>query len=218
VDLVWLGAVLNWGMTWEERGRRLLRENAVRGFELLVEKNPRRPFATDDRYEATRAVSDQVLMEIRRDGHRRVQRSYLSELLDLANGTAQRISAICQLRYEDLRLASTTSAPHGAIRWPGETDKEGREWWAPISATVRTALDISCTFGSTCRSPTSPRPAAGGAPRRSFAATSSPTRALCFASFREVESCGSGRRKQCKTGPFLHRMLAHPHFQTVRAE
>ena len=141
VDLVWLRAVLNWGTTWDERGRRLLRENAVRGFDLPEEKNPRRPVATDDRYEATKGVSDQVLMEIRWEGRRRVQRSYLSELLDLANGTARRISAICKLRYEDLRLASTPNAPQGAIRWPGETDKEGREWWAPIGPTVRAALE-----------------------------------------------------------------------------
>jgi integrase len=80
-------------------------------------------------------------MEIRWDGHRRPQRSYLSELLDLANGTARRISAICRLRYEDLRLAATPACPHGAIRWPEDTDKEGKEWVAPVNATVRTALD-----------------------------------------------------------------------------
>jgi hypothetical protein len=44
-------------------------------------------------------------------------------------------------RYEDLRLAATPSAPHGAIRWPGSTDKEGKEWVALIDATVRAALD-----------------------------------------------------------------------------
>jgi len=141
VDLVWLRAVLNWGTSWEERGRRLLRENAVRGFELPAEKNPRRPVATDDRYEATRAVSDEVLMELRWGGQRRIERSYLSELLEIANGTARRISAICQLRDEDLRLIPTPSTPHGAIRWPGETDKEGREWGAPVTAGVRAALD-----------------------------------------------------------------------------
>lgn len=62
-------------------------------------------------------------MEIRWDGHRRVQRSYLSEILDIANGTARRITAVCRLRYEDLRLVNTASAPHGAIQWPGETAK-----------------------------------------------------------------------------------------------
>lgn len=141
-DCLWLKWVCNWGASWQDRqGRRLLRENPVRGFKAPSEKNVRRPVASDDRYEATRAVSDQVIMEIRWDGHRRTQRSYLSELLDLANGTGRRISAICALRYDDLRLTPTPGAPYGAIRWPGETDKEGREWSAPISAGVRAALE-----------------------------------------------------------------------------
>jgi hypothetical protein len=135
VDCAWLNTVLAWGTICEERdGRRLLRENPVRGLEVPTESNPRRPIATEDRYEATRAKSDQVLMEIRWDGRRRAQRSYPSELLDLANGTARRISATCRLCYEDLRLAATPSCPHGAIRWPEDTDKEGKEWVAPITA------------------------------------------------------------------------------------
>ncbi len=43
--------------------------------------------ATDDRYDATRAVSDDVMMDVRRDGHRMQTRSYLSELLEIVNGT-----------------------------------------------------------------------------------------------------------------------------------
>lgn len=142
IDLVFLRAVLNWATTWEEQpGRRLLRENPIRGFEAPAEKNPRRPVASDDRYEAVRAVSDEVTMRVRAGGEDAFPRSYLSELLDIAHGTGRRISAICQLRYENLRLARTSSAPHGAIRWPGSTDKEGREWIAPIDANVRAALD-----------------------------------------------------------------------------
>jgi integrase len=141
-DCLWLKWVCNWGATWQDRdGRRLLKENPVRGFKVPGEANIRRPLASDDRYEATRAKSDAILMEVRWGGHRRVQRSYLSEILDLANGTGRRISAICQLRYEDLCLTPTASAPHGAIRWPGETDKQAKEWVAPIDPTVRAALD-----------------------------------------------------------------------------
>lgn len=119
----------------------MLRENPVRGFTIPREENPRRPVASDDRYEATRAVSDQITMRIRAGGKQLVQRSYLSEILDIANGTARRISAICQLRYEDLQLTPTPSAPHGAIRWPGTTDKEGRAWAAPITPLVRAGLE-----------------------------------------------------------------------------
>jgi len=43
-------------------------------------------------------------MELRWVGKAHKQRSYLSELLDIAFGTGRRITAISALRYEDLRL------------------------------------------------------------------------------------------------------------------
>ena len=118
-----------------------MRENPVRGYEIPIEKNPRRPVATTDRYEAIRGVSDQVEMEILWHGKRTKQRSYLSELLDLAYATGRRISAICQLRYDDLRLEKTAEQPYGAIRWPGDTDKEGMEWTSPLNPIARAAID-----------------------------------------------------------------------------
>jgi integrase len=137
-DCQWLRLLLNWAIKWRgEDGRYLLRENAVRGFDLPGEENPRRPVASTDRYEAIRAVSDKVLTEVRWAGSKR-ERSYLSELLDLAQGTGRRISAICALRFEDLRL---DVKPYGAIRWPAATDKQGRETTAPISPLVRSAID-----------------------------------------------------------------------------
>ena len=33
------------------------------------------------------------------------------------------------------------ACPHGAIRWPDVTDKEGKEWVAPITQRVRAGLD-----------------------------------------------------------------------------
>jgi integrase len=90
-----------------------------------------------DRYEAIRKVTDQVTMETRW-GKVVEQRSYLSELLDITNGTGRRISAICKLRYEDLRL---DHGPYGAIRWPADTDKVGRETTVPIYQNVRKALE-----------------------------------------------------------------------------
>ena len=105
-------------------GHYLMRENPVRGYEIPTEKNPRRPVASQDRFEAIRKVSDDHQMELRWNGGREQQRSYLSELLDIVNGTGRRISAVCQLRYHDLRLAE---GPYGSIRWPADTDKQGRE-------------------------------------------------------------------------------------------
>ncbi len=49
-------------MGWQdEQGRLLMRENPLRGFKAASEKNPRRAVASTDRYEAVRAVADQVL-------------------------------------------------------------------------------------------------------------------------------------------------------------
>lgn len=110
----------------------------ARAARLPEEKNPRRPVATQDRYEAIRRVSDRVAMEVRVDGTRRPMRSYFAEILDLVNGTGRRISAVLALRYEDLRL---DAGPRGAIRWPADTDKMGKEWVTPISARVRAALE-----------------------------------------------------------------------------
>src|SRR5260370_33620789 len=95
----------------------------------VEEKNPRRPFASTERYEAIRRVSDQVLM-----GRHNARRSYLTGLLDIAAGSGRRISAICGLRYEDLGLGA---GPRGGIRWRRRTDNTGRETLRRINALVR---------------------------------------------------------------------------------
>ena len=138
-DLHWLGWVLNWASKWRTpQGHYLMRENPVRGYEVPTEKNPRRPVATEDRYQATRAKTDDVTMEVRGYGRSKTVRSYLSEILDIVSGTGRRLSAVLQLQYEDLQLQD---GPHGAIRWPAATDKTGRETLVPISPLVRAALD-----------------------------------------------------------------------------
>jgi len=138
-DLKWLRWVFNWAAKWRTpQGRYLMRENPVRGYEIPTEKNPLRPVATQDRFDTLRAVSDSHTMEVRWNGKRETQRSYLSELLDLAAGTGRRISAICQLRYENY-LA--TEGPYGSVRWPADTDKQGRETTVPVSPAVKQAIE-----------------------------------------------------------------------------
>lgn len=138
-DCDWLRWVFNWAVKWRTSLEfYLMKENPVRGFEAPTEKNPRRPVATEDRYEAIRKVSDRVTMEVRWNGKTREQRSYLSELLEIVNGTGRRISAVCSLRYRNLRLAE---GPYGAIHWPADTDKTGRESVVPIGPDVRAAID-----------------------------------------------------------------------------
>ena len=143
VDCTWLNAVFNWAVNWRtEAGTYLMNENPVRGFEVPREKNPGRQIITHDRYLEMRSVSDRVEMEVRWFGKRDTQRSYLSELLDIANGTGRRISAICALRFSDLHLERTKTAPYGAITWRSDADKEGYTWEnIPISHGVREAFD-----------------------------------------------------------------------------
>jgi hypothetical protein len=147
-DLRWLLATLNWASRWQDpNGRYLLAENPARGFHVPREKNPRRPVATRDQYETLRRVSDRVMTELRKGRKKRSKRiparSPLSELLDLAHGTGRRISAILGLRFGDLHLERTATAPHGAITWPAETDKKGRAWErVPIATSeARAAID-----------------------------------------------------------------------------
>ena len=137
-DQEWLRGVMLWARKWRVNGRPLLDTNPMHGFPIAREKNVRRPVATDDRYEATRAVSDDLMMDVRRNGRRLQTRSYLSELLDIVNGTGRRISAVIRLRFCDL---CPNEGPHGAILWPADTDKERREWLVPINASVRAALN-----------------------------------------------------------------------------
>ena len=130
--------MLNWGKDWQQGGNYLLNENCVRGFPIPTEKNPRRAVATQDRYEAVRAVSDQVTMEVRWNGILETRRSYLSEVLDIAAGTGRRLSAVLGLRFDDLQ---PSEGPYGSIRWRADTDKTGRESVVPIGPDVRAAID-----------------------------------------------------------------------------
>jgi integrase len=133
---------LGWATRWRTReGRYLLDANPVRGYDVTPGPTPRRPVANRDRYEAVRAVSDRVTARMRRNGKQVTERSYLSEVLDIAAGTGRRLTPVCELRYMDLRLESTPTAPYGAIVWPEETDKMSRTREAPVSPGVRAALD-----------------------------------------------------------------------------
>ena len=138
-DLKTLRMVLRWASRWRvEGGSYLLRENPVRGYPMPKAAKPRRSVATLTRYEALRGVAGKLQMRAQWTGQAEMQATYLPELLDIVVGTGRRISAILQLRYENLRL---NEGPYGSIRWPGDTDKMDQEWDAPVNPTVRAALD-----------------------------------------------------------------------------
>jgi integrase len=142
-DLRHLQAVLSWGTRWQDReGRYLLRENVTRGYAIPKEQNPRRPVQTEDRHRALLAVADQVTFETVGRGRRERVRSYLPELLVLANETGRRLSSLLKLTYEDLDLERRGAAPQGLITWRADNDKKGVAWKdVPITATARAALD-----------------------------------------------------------------------------
>jgi hypothetical protein len=136
-DLQWLNSVLRWGTTWPSAKNALLRFNPVKGLPAPREKNPVRPVATQNRFEAVREVSDDVRMEIRWRGKREYRRSYLSELLEIVNGTGRRIDAVVSLGEDDLRL---DEGVHGKIRWRPDHDKEDTASVVPINESVRKAV------------------------------------------------------------------------------
>lgn len=138
-DLIFLRGVIRWAMRWQgEDGRYLLSEDPTRGFQVPIEKNPRRPVATTERYEIIQEVASQVEMVVSWGEQRVSRRSHLSEVLCLVHHTGRRLSAVLALRYDDLRL---DEGPFGSIRWPKATDKLRRETVIPISQEVRTVLD-----------------------------------------------------------------------------
>ncbi len=140
-DLTFLVTALNWATGWKtETGAYLLRENPVKGkaYPRVKELNPKRPVASHDRFLKVRAVSDRIVMVRGRGQNRREERSYLSEILDLVNGTGRRITAVLSLQYQDLRL---DYGQHGGILWPARSDKKKKAWIAPLDQETRAAID-----------------------------------------------------------------------------
>src|SRR6266566_1275830 len=117
-DLVALNIMLNWA-TRERKsdGSPLLAHNPMRGIRRPVEKNPRRPIETYDRYLKLMRVAGEVDCG-------------LPLALALAESTGQRISAILHLGREDLAL---DRLPYGWVQFRGEHQKNGCDHWVPLT-------------------------------------------------------------------------------------
>jgi len=145
-ELSWLSTVFNWARGFRVSGRRLMSENPLHGVEWPKERNPRRPIATHSRYTATLKQADRV------DPNGR-----LACILALARYTGRREAATCALRASDVLLSGdriqaalaaagmdehlAQHAPHGALRWAAENDKQGFLFISPISKPAREALE-----------------------------------------------------------------------------
>jgi integrase len=139
-DLSVLRAALNWAVGQRRGGGPLLDRNPLQGVSLPREKNPRRPVATDERYFDTLGTASHVLMKVSWFDKPRTLRSHLSELLQLANETGRRISAIRQLRRSDVLL---DRGAYGSLRFRADSDKMGYESIVPISLEARGVLEVA---------------------------------------------------------------------------
>lgn len=126
-DIQWLSTVLRRKLT-DHCNVPSLRDIAR---DLHQSAEPRRPVATQDRYEAIMAY----LKEKGRGKH-----GYLPELLVLVAGTGHRLSEILNLRYADMLL---DSQPSGALRWRAENtgNKARLGRIVPIRPEVRRVLE-----------------------------------------------------------------------------
>ncbi len=125
-DLVLLHAMLSWGTTVRvPGGGRLLEYNPLAGVKRIRELNPKRPVATWERYQATRAAMH-ALGAVAASETEQTRWTRVELALVLAEATGRRLGAIRQLRWEDVDFQRAT------IRWRAEADKKGREWVVPI--------------------------------------------------------------------------------------
>jgi hypothetical protein len=119
VDLQLLHTMLRWALTVRSRsGRRLLEQNPLAGVKRPREKNPKRPVATWERYQATRKAIQDLTANAKSDVSRRKWLK-LELALTLAEATGRRLGAIRLLRWDDVDLNLCT------ILWRVETDKKG---------------------------------------------------------------------------------------------
>jgi integrase len=125
-DLVALRTMLNWATRQRNnQGVPLLEYEPLRGVSTPVEKNPRRPVASLERYQATRTAMQRLGQSCGSDAER-VRWVQVELALVLAEATGRRLSSIRQLRWEDIDLDTRT------IQWRAEADKKGRDWTVPM--------------------------------------------------------------------------------------
>lgn len=125
-DLVLLHAMLAWGTAVRTPGGgRWLEHNPLAGVRRVRELNPKRPVATWERFQATRAAVQALGTNAESETER--NRWIRIELaLVLAEATGRRLGSIRQLRWEDIDFQRVS------IRWRAEADKKRKEWVVPI--------------------------------------------------------------------------------------
>lgn len=133
-DVVFLQTMLNWATNDRNPdGSWLLSENPLRGFKTTPEKNPRRPVAVLERFEATRKAM-RALGATATTDTARLAWPRIELALVIAEDTGKRRGAIAALRWDAIDLEC------GKIRWDGRYAKNGVSETLPLSRTLLTAL------------------------------------------------------------------------------
>ncbi len=129
-DLAAVKIMLNFGMEHRRLdGSSLLAANPLQRVRLPREE-PQRPWCTPQRYEALKAVADQLPPAF-------------ACVLDVAWATGHRIGAILKLRWQDVSFESTREYPNGSVRWyaGAVTNRKAHDSVVPINTIAREALD-----------------------------------------------------------------------------
>ncbi len=105
--------------------------NPLSGIKKPHEKNPRRPLATWERFNATRSAVQHLVSESKTDVERRKWLK-LEMTLVLAEATGRRLGSIRQLEWSDVDLNAET------IHWRADTDKKGAAGgWSDLTTLLR---------------------------------------------------------------------------------
>ena len=120
-ELTMLKGALNWARTVHEDGRPLLAHHPLESYKIPSERDPKRPVASRLAVDALLGVADAV-------------HPMLRTLVVLAGGTGRRLSAMLNLRWDDIDLEA------GQIRWRAEHDKLRQTWVVPASREVLAEL------------------------------------------------------------------------------
>ena len=144
VDL--LHAMLRWACTVRiGRGARLLDRNPLDGARRPRRENPRRPVASWQRFERTRAAIVELTDAAKNDAERK-KWLRLEMALVLVEATGRRVGSVRQLQWADLDFERDT------VRWRAEADKKRKDWEVPLTPALREELrafrvKLGGTFG-----------------------------------------------------------------------
>lgn len=162
-DLVALSIACNWA-----EGEKLIADNPLASeharHAMRIKREPARPFVTPDRFDKLKAVAHQLP-------------AAFGLLLDIAWHTGHRITAILELRWEQISFEQTKDAPHVTIRWYAgkPSDRKKHDHILPMNEKAASAL---IAYQNQVQSTLKKRAEIGGAVGSVFASPNDSNQAL----------------------------------------